>query len=145
MINICTKLTEIIYSKWSPHRKIVHVMIPILKHKYCNTTIIYTRICGLMFTFGVTERMKYVLNINCNNNLSLGRQQPCALYTQTQIRTWQLHRETLMQCSFPFLYVNAISNSNNPVRCNNRKTLVQNLVLWLHSHSHLKTFVALKI
>jgi len=32
-----------------------------------------------MFTFGVTERMKYVLNINCNNNLSHGHQ-----HTQTQ-------------------------------------------------------------
>jgi len=89
--------------------------------------------------------MKNVLNINCNNNLSHGRQQPCALYTQTQIRTWQLHRQTLMQCSFSSLYSNVISYSNNSVRCDNRKTLVQNLVLWLHANSHLKTFVPLKI
>jgi hypothetical protein len=55
-----------------------------------------------MFTFGVTEHMKYVLNVNCNNNLSHGRQQPCALYTQTQ-----LPRQTLVPCSFSSLYVNA--------------------------------------
>ena len=145
-MNTYTKLSEIIYSWWTPRRKILHVNIATFKGNHGNTTIIYTRICGLPFTSGVTEPTKYVLNINCNDNLSLGRQhtqiQPnLVLYTHKP-KSYPgnyTERPQWITLSVLFMYVgietwapvSTIKYSNNCVTYDKKPTLVQKHVLWL--------------